>query len=98
MNKYKHDLDKLRSDKNIMSQSQLNHPNPENSPYSIYFYNSDTIKAERHNLLLNPVPYNIQNPYILRDMQRKHMISPSASYNTISDRGYSNNTKKNIFG
>jgi hypothetical protein len=28
----------------------------------------------RHDPLVNPVPYNIQNPYILKDMKRKQQF------------------------
>lgn len=52
-----------------------------------------------HNILLNPVPFNIQNPYILREMQRKNMQYSNPSYQTISDQNqYSPSRKNNIFG
>ena len=28
---------------------------------------------DRHNMILNPLPYNIQNPYILKEIQRKNL-------------------------
>ena len=29
---------------------------------------------DRHNPMVNPLPYNIQNPYLLKEMMRKHEI------------------------
>lgn len=43
--------------------------NPNNS-----FIKNDfnVLKVEdRHNPMVNPLPFNIQNPYILREMKRK---------------------------
>lgn len=34
---------------------------------------------ERHNPMVNPLPFNIQNPYILREMQRKASIDDSSA-------------------
>ena len=81
-----------------MSQSQLH--NPELSPSkSNLTINSANIKLDRHNALLNPVPFNIQNPYILKEMQRKNMLYPTPSYQTIPETNAYNQTRKNnIFG
>lgn len=59
--KYKEDLDKLRNEKEqyhlqtIREDNKAFYPQPGQSS---------------HNPLYNPVPFNIQNPYILRDMRR----------------------------
>jgi hypothetical protein len=81
MNKYKEDLDKLKTDKYNLSQSQLH--NPESPSKCTNFLNLANSKLDRHNALLNPVPFNIQNPYILKEMQRKNMLFSNPSYQTI---------------
>jgi hypothetical protein len=56
-------------------------------------------KLDRHNALLNPVPFNIQNPYILKEMQRKNMMFSNPSYQTIPEQSaYTHSRKNNIFG
>ena len=37
-------------------------------------FNLNNVSAN-HNPILNPLPYNLQNPSILKDMQRKRQIS-----------------------
>ncbi len=56
MDMYRNDLDKIVHDK--MSQSRKNNQ-----------YVSDpklTVSSDHHNPLINPLPYNIQNPYLLK--------------------------------
>lgn len=59
MNKYKEDLDKVREEKNFY-RSRIRSEEE-----------SAKLPLEQHNTLINPVPYNIQNPYILREMNRQ---------------------------
>ena len=55
MEKYREDLDKLRSNKEEIRNSRLK---SEQSNLKL--------QGDLHNAIVNPVPYNIQNPYILR--------------------------------
>lgn len=56
MEKYREDLDKVREHQNIGKNST-------NLSESSLRQNS-----EYHNILTNPLPFNIQNPYILKEM------------------------------
>ena len=62
MQKYKSDLD--TSSPNISNNSRVR----ERSQTGPYLKNEfNTIKLEnQHNPMVNPLPYNIQNPYILK--------------------------------
>lgn len=53
--KYREDLDKLRDGRQYRSQSQSE-------------TGLNKIPQGSHNILTNPLPYNIQNPYILKEM------------------------------
>jgi len=55
MNKYREDLDRNRADKEI----QRRRPS-ESTPQL----------NGKHNPLVNPIPFNLQNPYILKQMER----------------------------
>lgn len=37
---------------------------------------------DRHNPMVNPLPYNIQNPYILREMKRKSAFEDESLNNS----------------
>lgn len=52
---YRHDLDKIMQDK--LSQSRKNYEERESKP---------SLSEHYHNPLINPLPYNIQNPYLLK--------------------------------
>lgn len=68
MQRYKEDLDKT----NPMVNPSRNRSNT--GPYIKNDFN--ILKVEdRHNPMVNPIPYNIQNPYILKEMQRKQLQS-----------------------
>jgi hypothetical protein len=42
------------------------------NPNSYVKNDFNVLKVEdRHNPMINPLPYNIQNPYILREMKRR---------------------------
>ena len=59
MAKYKEDLDKVRNEKDMFkTRSMSEHQNVR-------------LPGDQHNALINPLPYNIQNPYILREMNRQ---------------------------
>ena len=36
---------------------------------------------EHHNALINPLPYNIQNPYILREMNKQSYLASRGNQN-----------------
>lgn len=36
---------------------------------------------DQHNALINPLPYNIQNPYILREMNRQSYLASRGNQN-----------------
>lgn len=64
MNKYKQDLDSSSS--NLASSRERSKIGPTTKN------DFNVIQMEdRHNPLVNPVPFNIQNPYILKQMTRK---------------------------
>lgn len=54
MNKYKQDLDKVKNDKDYFRTRTMSEQQNVRLP------------NDHHNALINPLPYNIQNPYILR--------------------------------
>ncbi len=57
---YRNDLDRIVQDKLVISrkhQPQLSDPKLK-------------VSSDFHNPLVNPLPYNIQNPYILKEMQK----------------------------
>lgn len=57
MKKYKEDLDQLKVSNEEYSRSR--------SEKHIF-----NVPDGQHHLLINPLPYNIQNPYILKEMHR----------------------------
>lgn len=48
------------------------------------------IASDYHNTLTNPMPYNIQNPYILREMNRQVYVADRGNQNL----GHQNNQLK----
>jgi hypothetical protein len=54
MVKYKEDLDRGRSEREYLKYR------------SVTDQENLKLATEQHNTLINPLPYNIQNPYILR--------------------------------
>lgn len=56
MELYRHDLDRIIHDK--LSQSRKNN--------QLMSDNKLTVSSDHHNPLINPLPYNIQNPYLLK--------------------------------
>lgn len=39
------------------------------------------IPSDQHNTLINPLPYNIQNPYILKEMNRQSYLASRGNQN-----------------
>lgn len=37
--------------------------------------------TDQHNTLINPLPYNIQNPYILREMNKQSYLASRGHQN-----------------
>jgi hypothetical protein len=74
MNKYKEDLDKYRSDKESLSRR---HPTE-----NIYQ------PVLKHNPVSNPLPYNLQNPYILKQLEKNNPGVLKNSY--LANIGISN--------
>lgn len=58
---YRNDLDRNVQDKLVMSRK--NYPPQSSDPML-------KVSTDYHNPLVNPLPYNIQNPYILKEMQK----------------------------
>lgn len=54
MSKYKQDLDKVKTDKDLYKSRTVSEQQANRLP------------SEQHNAIINPLPYNIQNPYIIR--------------------------------
>jgi hypothetical protein len=72
MSKYKEDLDRISPHLGAGGRSRIMTGNSivNNSPYNSN--NDFNIHQEkRHDPMVNPMPYNIQNPYILREFMRK---------------------------
>lgn len=57
MAKYKEDLDRHVQEKETMNKRR----NSESF---------STLAPQKHNPLSNPLPYNVQNPYILKQLER----------------------------
>lgn len=72
MNKYKQDLD--ISSPNLAASRERS----KTRPVIKNEFNVHQVE-DRHNPLVNPVPFNIQNPYILKQMQRKQMNNDGSS-------------------
>lgn len=75
MSKYKEDLEKTSPTKGektrIMTGSNIIGSTSNDFNTSNYSF---------HNPMTNPLPYNIQNPYILKEMMRKQQfLNPNAS-------------------
>jgi len=64
MIKYKEDLDRYKNEKETINNSRSEATN--------------LGRVESHNPLINPLPYNIQNPYLLKEMGRQ-IKSPQGS-------------------
>ena len=56
MDKYREDLDRFRVNKEEIRSSRIK------SEHN----NLTVLPDNHHNAIVNPLPYNIQNPYILR--------------------------------
>lgn len=66
MQKYKEDLDQTsipRRDRSITNPNYTSSSSNAKNEFNLQLQNS-------HNPLVNPLPFNIQNPYILRQMNR----------------------------
>lgn len=73
MAKYREDLDKVREEQDYIKKRSLS------ERQNIKFY----ADMPQHNAIVNPLPYNIQNPYILREMNRQN--SPLRRQNNSQD-------------
>lgn len=74
MSKYKQDLDKVKTDRQLfksrtISEQQARLPN------------------DQHNAIINPLPYNIQNPYILRQMNKQSYLATIGNQNITNSPG-----------
>lgn len=72
MSKYKEDLDKTSptaTDKFRRMAGEKIVGN--NSPVTVEKNDFNTMHQTRHNPMTNPMPYNVQNPYILKEMMRR---------------------------
>ena len=72
MSKYKEDLD--TSSPPVSNSRVKEKERSFTGPYIKNDFNVNKIEA-RHDPMVNPMPYNIQNPYILKEMQRKKQAS-----------------------
>lgn len=69
MSKYKEDLDKLKTDNYSFKQKTLSEQQNIKMP------------ENHHHALINPLPYNIQNPYILREMNKQTYLATRGTQN-----------------
>lgn len=71
MHKYKEDLDKVKQEKDFFkTRSMSDHQHVR-------------LASDQHHALINPLPYNIQNPYILRQMNEQSYLANRASHNFV---------------
>lgn len=69
MSKYKEDLDKVKNDKEYFRTRTMSEQQTMKLP------------NDQHNTLINPLPYNIQNPYILKEMNRQSYLASRGNQN-----------------
>lgn len=69
MAKYREDLDKVKNDKEYFRTRTMSEQQ------------SMKIPSDQHNTLINPLPYNIQNPYILKEMNRQSYLASRGNQN-----------------
>jgi hypothetical protein len=80
MSKYKQDLDKLTPSGNskyrVLAGNAIVGSGSNAMAGSSYSTSNDfnTQQQNRHDPMVNPMPYNIQNPYILREFMRKEHL------------------------
>lgn len=70
MSKYKQDLDKLTPYGASKYRAMTGAAIVNNNSYATS-NDFNTYQEVRHDPMVNPMPYNIQNPYILREFMRK---------------------------
>lgn len=68
MNKYKEDLD--QSSPNPITKNSRLREKSYSGPSKNNDFNTSKLE-DRHNPMVNPLPYNLQNPYIIKEMKRK---------------------------
>ena len=64
------DLDKIKVDKDNLSRSR-----------TLSEQQNIKLPQDQHHALINPLPYNIQNPYILREMNRQNYLASRGNLN-----------------
>lgn len=87
MSKYKEDLDRTSSrggekyrvmnGSNIVSNGAIGLGTATKNDFNVY-------QQVRHDPMVNPVPFNIQNPYILREFRRREQTQPNYSTNPVT--------------
>lgn len=75
MNKYKQDLDKVKTDKDLYKSRTVSEQQAR-------------LPSEQHNAIINPLPYNIQNPYIIREMNRQSYLASIGNQNVGNGYGH----------
>lgn len=68
MGKYRQDLDRLVTDKDSQKQKVMSEQNIK-------------MAQSYHHALINPLPYNIQNPYILKEMNKQTYLATRGTQN-----------------
>lgn len=69
MAKYREDLDKVKNDKEYFRTRTMSEQQ------------SMKLPSDQHNTLINPLPYNIQNPYIIKEMNRQSYLANRGNQN-----------------
>ena len=69
MSKYREDLDKVKQERDFFKTRSLSE------------HQNVRMQSDQHNALINPLPYNIQNPYILREMNQQSYLANRGSQN-----------------
>lgn len=71
MTRYREDLDKLKNERYSMKHL----PTPEKE---------SKVAKDQHHALINPIPFNIQNPYILKDLKEQSYLANLGNQNISS--------------
>jgi hypothetical protein len=83
MSKYREDLDRTNSrggeKYRMMNGSRVVGGTTMQNDFNVF-------SQSRHDPMTNPMPYNIQNPYILKEFQRRSQSNPNepGSYSPIN--------------
>lgn len=74
MNKYKEDLDRVTPLGSEKYRQMAGSTIVNSGKYTATNNDFNVYQEKRHDPMTNPMPFNIQNPYILREFMRKEQL------------------------